>query len=242
MKGILVRIGIDSTRGNWNAPVDPETRKFIYVPIPAYDQTPDDYEEIIFYLTEFCKNYGKDLYNDLRFPTALENQYAHLDPDFEYLTYGDVGTRRGSGITTMDEGDLIAFYGGLKPIKPSQHKLVYALMGLYIIDEINWALDVPKERWHENAHTRKQNISMTDIIVRAKPNLSGRLERCIPIGEYRNRAYRVRNDLLTAWGGLSVKNGYIQRSIVPPSFLKPEQFYSWFKDQNISLLQVNNYE
>ena len=34
MKGILVRIGIDSTYGKWNAPVDPDTLEYYYLPIP----------------------------------------------------------------------------------------------------------------------------------------------------------------------------------------------------------------
>ena len=41
-------------------------------------------------------------------------------------------------------------------------------------------------------------------------------------------------------GGLSVKDGYIQRSAKPPIFLKPERFYRWFKQQNIGLVQRNN--
>ena len=34
MKGILVRVGIDSSYGHWNAPVDPNTLNYVYVPIP----------------------------------------------------------------------------------------------------------------------------------------------------------------------------------------------------------------
>src|SRR6266566_1269620 len=44
-----------------------------------------------------------------------------------------------------------------------------------------------------------------DLIVLGCPGRSGRLRRCLPIGEYRNGAYRVRRDLLELWGGLSVK-------------------------------------
>jgi hypothetical protein len=48
------------------------------------------------------------------------------------------------------------------------------------------------------------------------------------IGEWRNRAYRVTNELLTIWCGLDVKDGFIQRSVSPPSFLKPGKFCEWF--------------
>jgi hypothetical protein len=60
------------------------------------------------------------------------------------------------------------------------------------------------------------------------------------IGEWRDRAYRVRPELLAKWGGLSCKDGYIQRSGVPPAFLQPERFLSWFEEQNPRLLACNN--
>jgi len=113
-------------------------------------------------------------------------------------------------------------------------------VGLYVVDEVVRAHDVPVSRRHENAHTRWTNTSENDIVVRAKPKLSGRLEHCIPIGEWRDRAYRVRKDLLWSWDGLSVKNGYLQRSAIPPSFLDAETFYSWFLSQGIRLAQRNN--
>lgn len=245
MNGLLVRVGIDATYGHWNAPVDLESREFVYVPIPESQELTSGlergYNEIIPLLAKFSEKRGKDLVLDLRFPCDLHNQNMHLDPDFDFLTYGDVGTRRGSEMTYMTEGDIIAFYCSLRPIEPSLNRLVYALIGLYIIEEVVWALEVPKSRWKENAHTRKRHIRDVDVIVRGKLGVSGRLQKCIPIGEWRNGSYRVRNDLLDAWGGLSVKDGFIQRSVVPPSFLKPVKFFNWFKKQNIPLVQRNNF-
>jgi len=75
---------------------------------------------------------------------------------------------------------------------------------LYVVDDIVPAKSVPKSRWAENAHTRRVPGD-GDIVVRAKPGVSGRLRRCIPIGELRDRVYRVRNDLLDVWGGLDIK-------------------------------------
>src|SRR5262249_34044485 len=143
----------------------------------------------------------------------------HLDPDFDFLTYGDDGNRRGAGIFKLSSGDLLAFYAGLRPIAPCGHRLIYAVVGLYVIDEVLRLPDVTPNRWIENAHTRKAHPGRGDVIVRARQGVSGRLGRCIPIGELRDRAYRVTKDVLDAWGGLSVRDGYIQRSAVPPSFL-----------------------
>ena len=245
MKGLLVRMGIDKSYGHWNAPVDIESNEFVYVPIPEEKLLncglERRYTELIPLLARFSEKRNKDLDLDLEFPRDILSQNMHLDPDFDYLTYGDVGTSRGSEMTKMKDGDLIAFYGSLKPIQPSQSRLIYALMGLYIVNDVIWANKVPEHLWRENAHTRRKRIKDIDIIVRAKPQISGRLSRCVPIGEWRNMAYRVRNDLLDAWGGLSVRDGFVQRSAVPPSFLKPEKFYHWFMQQNISLIQRNNH-
>ena len=140
----------------------------------------------------------------------------------------------------MDEGDLIVFYGGLRPIHACEHKLIYALMGMYVVDEVVPAASVPPHRWHENAHVRKAKRGEADIVVRAKADLSGRFDRCIAIGEWRSGAYRVRKDVLDAWGGLSVKDGFIQRSAVPPSLNEPAQFLDWMQKQPIQAIARNN--
>ena len=164
----------------------------------------------------------------------------HLDPDFEHLTYGDKGGNRGAEMRDMDEGDLLVFYAGLSPIHRCEHKLIYALIGLYVVQEVMPVANVPAERWHENAHARKTTRGDTDIVVWAKPGVSGRFDRCVPIGEWRSRAYRVQPDILNAWGGMSVKDGYIQRSAVPPTLSRPSQFLSWLEKQSIQLMQRNN--
>src|SRR5690606_29815708 len=120
------------------------------------------------------------------------------------------------------------------------HRLVYAIIGLYRVAEVVRPHMVERNRWAENAHTRRSVHCDDDVIVRAIPGRSGRLRRCIPIGELRERAYRVRTDLLEAWGGLSCRDGYIQRSAVPPMFLDPERFLAWFDDQQPALVAMNN--
>lgn len=99
---------------------------------------------------------------------------------------------------------------------------------------------VPAERHRENAHTRKRDIGAPDIVVRGKPGESGRLKRCISIGEWHNGAYRVTKRLLEEWGELSVRDGFIQRSVRPPSFLDPPKFYNWFLRQEVGLMEKNN--
>ena len=245
MKAILVRIGVDQTYGHWNAPVDSESCQFVYVPIPERSGTlfqpglERRYAEVLPTLRCFSTHYGLELERDLGFPRRLLSHAMHLDPDFELLTYGDNGDKRGAEIKNLTEGDLLVFYAGLQSVRPSQ-ELVYALVGLYVVDDVVLARDVSPERWRENAHTRKLKIGLPDIVVRAKPGISGRLARCIAIGEWRDRAYRVRRNLMKSWGGLSVNDGFIQRSAQPPRFLDPGKFYRWFLKQNVSFVANNN--
>jgi len=234
MKGLLVRVGIDQTYGGWNAPVDPATGAFAFVPIPGSPQrrgleTP---------YTDFAQELAR--FPGVLLPSKWVSKPMHLDPDFAYLTYGDTGDRRGRSLRELERGDFIAFYAGLRPTVPCRDPLSYALIGFYRVRECLPLPDIPQSRWHENAHTRSAGHHANDLIVRAEPGRSGRLERCIEIGEWRNRAYRVRRELLEEWGGLSCKDGYLQRSVVPPRFLRPDRFLAWFEAQRVSLLAVNN--
>ena len=105
------------------------------------------------------------------------------------------------------------------------------------------AKDLPESEWHRNAHTRRELAAdADDVVVVAQVHLSGRLSRCLPIGDYRDRAYRVRKELLDEWGDISANNGYLQRSAVFPRLLDPEKFLAWFKRQSVELVRRNNVE
>lgn len=242
MKAILVRVGVDLAYGAWNAPVNPETGEFVYVPIPdnekkTYTQgNAHGYGEIETPLGELATKYNSAT---LKCPETLKRRTMHLDPDFLHLTYGDNGTRRGTGIAALGANDLLVFYAGLRSIIQPK-RLVYALVGLFVVEEVVHAVNVPFEKRHENAHTRWAVISANDIVVRGKHGLSGRFDRCVPIGEWRDKSYRVCRHIEDAWGGLAVKNGFIQRSAVPPAFIDANMFYDWFKQQNVTLVEKNN--
>ncbi len=246
MRAILVRIGSDLSFGKWQAPIDPITNDFVYVPIPESPGTAarTGYgrygSELMQKLETFCQRYQLDYPSAIGIPTVFSNTLLHLDPDFDHLTYGDNGGKRGVGIKELTKDDLLVFYAALRPIKPCADKLIYALVGFYTVAEVVPVMSVPPDRWQENAHTRKANLWKDDIVVRAKRGCSGRLERAIPIGCYNNKAYRVRHEILDAWGGLSVKGGYIQRSAVPPMFNNPKRFLEWFHRQNIVFIERNN--
>lgn len=233
MNGLLVRVGIDSTDGRWNAPLRLATGEFAYVTITDTKTLRDGLARLYDEFVPVVAHFGEQL------PSDLLGTPTHLDPDFDQLTYGDQG-RRSKRITShLTSGGLLAFFAALRPVDGPSRPLIYALIGLYVVEEIIPAKSVPKSRWSENAHTRRVP-GETDIVVRARPGVSGRLRRCIPIGELRGGVYRVRNDLLDAWGGLDIKDGYIHRSVRLPAFHDAPRFYCWFLAQNPELVAENN--
>lgn len=243
MRAYLVRVGIDQAFGGWNAPVDPGTNEFVYVPIP--DGSPQrprletPYELVRPALASFADRHRDAPPRAVQLPAELVRANMHLDPDFEALTYGDT-ERRGRGFADLDDGDLLVFYAGLWPVGRCAHALLYALIGLYRVRDVVRLDAVPEARWHENAHTRRADPRASDVIVRADPRGSGRLRTCLPVGEFRDRAYRVTRELLDAWGGLSCRDGYLQRSAVPPRILDPARFLAWLERCAPELVSSNN--
>jgi len=234
MSSLLVRVGADQSSGGgyWNGPVDSRSNEFVYVSIPETKPVREGMEKPYNALLPVLSKFGVSL------PARLITQHMHLDPDFDYLTYGD-GGERANQLRKLDQGDTIIFYASLKDVQPKK-QLVYAIIGAFIIDEKISAQSMPASAWNTNAHSRRISAAAEDLIIRARPKVSGRLRCCIPIGEYRDDAYRVRQDILEAWGGLSVKDGYLQRSARLPKFLEPEKFFHWFQSQAPVLLQTNN--
>lgn len=241
MKGYLVRVGIDLTAksGGWVAPIDPQTHEFAYVPI-VEDETKgkkrirSGYE--ISYGDQFvgpCQKLGKEFP-----PKLLNNKYAHLDPDFRYLTYGDEGNK-GAQLKDLVEGDILAFWAGLSLAKARPREVVYALIGLYVVAQKPvYAKDIDPKDWHRNAHTRRHFLEDDIVVLTKHDGTSGRLERCIRIGGYRDNDYRLDRDIWDAWGGL--RGGDRIRQGPHRSFCFPERFYEWFRKQKIPLLEKNN--
>lgn len=255
MKALLVRIGIDSGKksGGWNAPVNSEN-EFAYVPIPEDPtiQIETDYRTGYKGFFEPCERLGK------RLDKEFASKTSHLDPDFSELTYGDIDEKggsnhRGSPLLKLDEDDLLVFYAGLDPGRWNDAKveLVQAIIGLYVIKKKPiraTKANIPNidSIRAKNAHLRR-DYRDADIIVFAKPApQSGRLERCIQIGErWSNNHYYLKQNLFDQWGGFLDRNDspvckiHLQHSPLF-SFKNPEKFYKWFKSQNIKLMACNN--
>ena len=239
-KGLLVRVGIDQSFGGYNAPINPITNDFLYMPIPqgSDDYMPGartSYDDLVSYFEKWKQKNNAII----EFPKDLYNVNTHLDPDYDYLTYGDQATGRGLRVDKLKQGDFIAFFASFRPTSKSNHKLIYALFGLMTVDKVLKVAEVPEDEFHANAHTRIINRNKDHLVVFADLKVSGRFNKALPIGEFRNGSYRVKNEILDLWGGIGVKDGFIQRSINPPWFNKPEQFLEWLKCQKIKLINSN---
>lgn len=235
MNVLLVRVGADLSLGggSWNGPVDTRSWEFAYVAIPENSPVHAGLEKPYRALGPVLARFGVTL------PVHLQMRHMHLDPDFEQLTYGDLGERAKQLRTHLDPGGRIVFYAALRGACPAE--LVYAIIGLFVVEGFVLAGDIASTGRDINAHSRRVlDPGAKDLVVLGRPEVSGRLDRCVPIGEYRDRAYRVRRDLLEEWGGVSVRDGYLQRSARLPRFLDPERFLQWLEKQDRVLKQRNN--
>ena len=235
-----MRVGIDKTFGQYNAPINPVTNDYLYMPIPEdrHRFKVDMHTSYANIAPHFKKWAKENKFND-DFPAHLQQRNCHLDPDFSCLTYGDQGTGRGSRVRQLNNGDFIAFFASFKPISPSPHKLIYALFGIITVDRIVKVENLPHEQCHLNAHSRILDVNGDHLVVFGQSNRSGRFDKAIPIGENRDGAYRVTQETLDAWGGLGVKNGFIQRSVCPPWFADPTRFMAWIDSKDYSVIAAN---
>lgn len=239
-KGLLMRVGIDQTYGEYNAPINPSTNDYIYMPIPQDNANflsgmETTYEKLLPHFQSWCHKNNAII----EFPEKLNKKTCHLDPDFDFSTYGDQATGRGVRVGNLNEGDFIAFFASFKPTKKCDHKLIYALYGIMVVDKVLRIADIPKNEFHKNAHTRIEDMTNNHLVVFANPSLSGRFSSAIPIGEYRSGSYRVTKEILDIWGDIGVKDGFIQRSVCPPWFTKPEKFIKWLNSQQVKLINSN---
>src|SRR5271166_1627828 len=109
MKGLLVRVAADKTDGGgrWNSPVDSKSREFVYVSIPEKRQFRSGLETPYDLVVSHLGGRWPCL------PKRLVRDFMHLDPDFEFLTYGDKGERANQIKQKLRPGDLLVFYAGL---------------------------------------------------------------------------------------------------------------------------------
>ena len=238
-KAILIRVAVDQAYGKWNGPCCPESGDFVYVPIPQNRTNSHGMEREYDHLVmPALQAFSERNASVVRLPDELAGRRMHLDPDFDCLSYGDT-SNRGRRLRSFSEDDWLVFYSGLRSVSGGP-RLVYGLIGLLVVESVRQVKDIPVSQYDRNAHTRLHQPCGTDIVVTGKPSISGRFTRYLDIGEFRSRAYRVKKPLLETWGGLTVNDGWIQRSANPPLFLEPQSFAEWLSGQGVEVVAANN--
>jgi Nucleotide modification associated domain 3 len=234
VNALLVRVGVDlsASGGLWNGPVDSRSYEFVYVPIPETKPVRAGTEKPYRSLVPALSKFGVSL------PPQLTLQHMHLDPDFDYLTYGDQGERAKQLLAKVGtKGDIIVFYAGLKDARVKQ--LTYAIIGLFFVDEIVLAARMPSAALKSNAHSRRiLPDDAQDIVVRASPKASGRLQRCIPLAS--GVTARTVSDVTYWRHGGPVRQRRLFATTRLPEIRKPESFLHWLHSQAPVLLQANN--
>ena len=76
--------------------------------------------------------------------------------------------------------------------------------------------------------------------MRGREGSSGRFDRALEFAGYRDGAYRVHPELLARWGGLRVRDGYVQRSARLPELSDPARFLSWLRATRVALAARDN--
>src|ERR1700730_3106630 len=109
MRGLLVRVGIDSTDCCWNAPMRLESREFAYITITETKAIRDGMARYYNEFVPVAARYGEQL------PQALLGQPTHLAPDFDFLMFGAQG-QRSIRVSALSSGDLLAFFAALRPV------------------------------------------------------------------------------------------------------------------------------
>lgn len=236
MNALLVRVGADQSAagGHWNGAINTGTREFVYVAIPENALVYPGLEKPYAILQPALVRMGRPL------PPSLAGRHMHLDPDFAHLSYGDQGERARQLRAQLSPSDWLMFYASLADMG-NRGRLVYALIGVLVVEKILLASEIPAVKRDTNAHSRRVLApTAQDVVIVGRGGESGRLRQCLPIGEWRAGAYRVREDLLAAWGGLSVNDGWLQRSARLPRFLDPPRLREWFIAQRPELVAANN--
>ena|GEM_PF-3725960 len=118
MKVAFVHVAADSTNPGVCAPVF-EDQRFEYIPITYPDEESEDWKLTYRDIPARNKEYGRKLSDFL--PDKLAAKVVHLDPDFEFYTYCDVGAR-GKALAKLKEGDVLFFVASLAPYNETVYK------------------------------------------------------------------------------------------------------------------------
>lgn len=213
----LIGIGGDSTNVTPIPPVDPDGT-FEYIPIPESQPSiePTTYRRLqLRHRVGTAATYldGIDPDGGGTHPvtgTELANWQIHHDPNFAALTYGETGSRGAytALLRELDQGDIIAFYTGLRGTSAYTHRYIIGYMTVarvYDCREQARAAYAPAE-WEriltslaENAHVKRYRATgnLDDGLVLVDGTTpGGRLEQAVRISTHHGGGHHYLTDTL----------------------------------------------
>ena len=181
-KALLLRVGIDSGCGGTFGPIFPDGT-FEYVPIPESSQYVSPRS---LYFRDLPARHGGTLAQYV--PARYHEAAAHYDPEFETFTYGDPTRNKRTQLLRLDNGDLLVFYAGLRPVGSRTASRLY-IIGYFtvaFVENINatnfWPL-TNSPHLLGNAHLRRNRPDDGLVVVCGHAGASRLLDRAIAISD-----------------------------------------------------------
>jgi hypothetical protein len=181
-KALFLRVGIDSGCGGTLGPIFPDGT-FEYVPIPESSQYVSPRS---LYFRDLPARHGGTLAQYV--PGKYREAAAHYDPEFETFTYGDPTRNKRGQLLRLDDGDLLVFYAGLRPVESRAATRLY-IIGYFTVASVesinatnSWP---PPNSSHllRNAHLRRNRPDDGLVVVRGHDRASRLLDRAIVISD-----------------------------------------------------------
>ncbi len=195
MKGLLLRVGIDTGTEDCLAPIF-QDRSFEYIPIPETCATS---ETSVYKI--MTGEWGRPLKGFVK-----ENRWyshPHYDPEFTTYTYGDPARKKRSQLSRLCRGDMLIFYAGLQPMEGRPGKPRTFVIGYFTIEKVYDFREYARSEWERifnevpnNAHSKQyqrlkalgieydDNDSVNDlVIVRGCRESSKILREALPLGD-----------------------------------------------------------
>lgn len=184
---LLLRVGIDLGCGGTLGPIFPDDT-FEYVPIP---ENPQYVSPRSVYYRDLPARRGGTLAQYV--PGRYREAAAHYDPEFETFTYGDPTRNKRAQLLRLDDGDLLIFYAGLRPVGSRAASRLY-IIGYFTVASVD-GID-PTNPWPPtnashllgNAHLRRDRPDHELVVVCGHARTSKLLDQAVVISDEAQRA------------------------------------------------------
>jgi hypothetical protein len=186
-KALLLRVGMDRGTGGALGPIFSDG-SFEYIPIPETVPTrcSSTYATLPGRHTRFLASV---------LPSRLADRHPHIDPDFNFATYGDAAPRKRAQLGRLAPGDLLVFYAGLVPDPPEDRSRLFAIGFLPVkqVYHLN-AREIEsrdlRRKFGRTAHFLRRRPDRHLALVEGQVGASKLFTHAIPLGDGQDRLLR----------------------------------------------------